>query len=425
MALDAVGDVRAARLARRRARARAMRDLSRRARQVQRRLHGVQRRARVHQARMARGPVPMRLRNAPTKLMKGLGYGKGYRYAHDEDDAYAAGETLPAGRHAGRRRSTRRPIAGSKRASASGSRIARARRVRASRQVTRRTSPMDGQEWVEPIGEYNGDRLDSSPIGDRRPNSRPTRPEVSAAIAPARIVRCSISTACAMICPAWPPRSPSAVSTLDTRRFEALERERKDIQTRTQELQATRNALQQGDRHREGRAARMSRRCCAKWRGLGDELKASSASSSACRRSCATSCSSCRTSRIRSTPVGTLGRRQRRSAPLAARRARSTSPSRITPTSAKARAARFRDGGQARRRALHVPARRSRAAASRARAVHARHAHARARLHRVLHAVHRQRGDAASARRSCRSSRPTCSRCRRAAQDGERRSRCT
>ena len=38
-------------------------------------------------------PVPMRLRNAPTKLMKNLGYGKGYRYAHDEADAYAAGET--------------------------------------------------------------------------------------------------------------------------------------------------------------------------------------------------------------------------------------------------------------------------------------------------------------------------------------------
>ena len=36
--------------------------------------------------------VPMHLRNAPTALMKGLGYGKGYRYAHDEPDAYAAGE---------------------------------------------------------------------------------------------------------------------------------------------------------------------------------------------------------------------------------------------------------------------------------------------------------------------------------------------
>jgi len=43
-------------------------------------------------------PVPMRLRNAPTKLMKGLGYGKGYRYAHNEPDAYAAGEHyLPDG----------------------------------------------------------------------------------------------------------------------------------------------------------------------------------------------------------------------------------------------------------------------------------------------------------------------------------------
>ena len=36
--------------------------------------------------------VPLRLRNAPTRLMKELGYGKGYRYAHDEPDAYAAGE---------------------------------------------------------------------------------------------------------------------------------------------------------------------------------------------------------------------------------------------------------------------------------------------------------------------------------------------
>ncbi|MGH8294740.1 MAG: replication-associated recombination protein A [Steroidobacteraceae bacterium] len=36
--------------------------------------------------------VPLRLRNTPTRLMKGLGYGEGYRYAHDEPDAYAAGE---------------------------------------------------------------------------------------------------------------------------------------------------------------------------------------------------------------------------------------------------------------------------------------------------------------------------------------------
>ena len=42
--------------------------------------------------------VPMHLRNAPTRLMKALDYGKGYRYAHDEQDAFAAGENyLPDG----------------------------------------------------------------------------------------------------------------------------------------------------------------------------------------------------------------------------------------------------------------------------------------------------------------------------------------
>jgi putative ATPase len=43
-------------------------------------------------------PVPLHLRNAPTRLMKDLGYGEGYRYAHDEPGAYAAGERyLPDG----------------------------------------------------------------------------------------------------------------------------------------------------------------------------------------------------------------------------------------------------------------------------------------------------------------------------------------
>ncbi len=37
--------------------------------------------------------VPLRLRNAPTRLMKELGYGEEYRYAHDEEDGFAAGET--------------------------------------------------------------------------------------------------------------------------------------------------------------------------------------------------------------------------------------------------------------------------------------------------------------------------------------------
>ncbi|HRZ62817.1 MAG TPA: replication-associated recombination protein A [Rubrivivax sp.] len=43
-------------------------------------------------------PVPMHLRNAPTRLMKTLGHGSGYRYAHDEAGGFAAGEDyLPAG----------------------------------------------------------------------------------------------------------------------------------------------------------------------------------------------------------------------------------------------------------------------------------------------------------------------------------------
>lgn len=46
----------------------------------------------------ASSTVPMHLRNAPTKLMKELGHGQAYRYAHDEPEAYAAGETyLPEG----------------------------------------------------------------------------------------------------------------------------------------------------------------------------------------------------------------------------------------------------------------------------------------------------------------------------------------
>jgi putative ATPase len=46
-------------------------------------------------------PVPLHIRNAPTKLMKDLDYGKNYRYAHNEEGAYAAGEKyLPDGMQA-------------------------------------------------------------------------------------------------------------------------------------------------------------------------------------------------------------------------------------------------------------------------------------------------------------------------------------
>ncbi len=47
--------------------------------------------------------VPVHLRNAPTRLMQALGHGKAYRYAHDEPDAYAAGERYLPPRLAGRR----------------------------------------------------------------------------------------------------------------------------------------------------------------------------------------------------------------------------------------------------------------------------------------------------------------------------------
>jgi putative ATPase len=43
----------------------------------------------------AADPVPLHLRNAPTKLMKQLDYGKGYQYAHEEPDAIAAMDCLP------------------------------------------------------------------------------------------------------------------------------------------------------------------------------------------------------------------------------------------------------------------------------------------------------------------------------------------
>jgi putative ATPase len=54
--------------------------------------------ARAYVASDQSKPVPNHLRNAPTKLMKELGHGKEYRYAHDEPHAYAAGESyLPEG----------------------------------------------------------------------------------------------------------------------------------------------------------------------------------------------------------------------------------------------------------------------------------------------------------------------------------------
>jgi putative ATPase len=44
-------------------------------------------------------PVPLKLRNAPTKLMQGLGYGGGYRYPHDFEGHYLPEEYLPDALH--------------------------------------------------------------------------------------------------------------------------------------------------------------------------------------------------------------------------------------------------------------------------------------------------------------------------------------
>jgi putative ATPase len=40
-------------------------------------------------------PVPLHIRNAPTKLMKGMGYGKGYKYAHSYEGGFTEQEFLP------------------------------------------------------------------------------------------------------------------------------------------------------------------------------------------------------------------------------------------------------------------------------------------------------------------------------------------
>jgi putative ATPase len=44
-------------------------------------------------------PAPLHIRNAPTRLMKDLGYGKGYRYAHDFSDGYVPQRYLPDALH--------------------------------------------------------------------------------------------------------------------------------------------------------------------------------------------------------------------------------------------------------------------------------------------------------------------------------------
>ena len=67
----------------------------------------------------AADPVPLHLRNAPTKLMKQLDYGKGYKYAHDDPEGRAAMDCLPGRSPA--RSTTSRPSAASRKRSSAGS----------------------------------------------------------------------------------------------------------------------------------------------------------------------------------------------------------------------------------------------------------------------------------------------------------------
>lgn len=63
-------------------------------------------------------PVPLHLRNAPTKLMKNLDYGKGYRYAHDEENPVSPPASTTGPKAWSRRASTSRCRAGWRSASA-------------------------------------------------------------------------------------------------------------------------------------------------------------------------------------------------------------------------------------------------------------------------------------------------------------------
>ena len=139
--------------------------------------------------------VPLHLRNAPTRLMKEIGYGKGYRYAHDEPDGYAAGERyLPEGcpsaatmcprRAASRSRSARRWRRGARETRASASKLAH-----------------------EPEG-----------------------------------TTCSIPSCYAPICRRWPPSWRAAASTLDVERIARAGGAAQGAQIEADGLRAERNA---------------------------------------------------------------------------------------------------------------------------------------------------------------------------------------
>ena len=92
-----LGRLRPARLARGRAGAGAVRDLSRDRAEIERRLRGVRRGASATARETGSLMPPMHILNAPTRLMKDLGYGKGYVYDHATEEGFSGQNYFPDG----------------------------------------------------------------------------------------------------------------------------------------------------------------------------------------------------------------------------------------------------------------------------------------------------------------------------------------
>ncbi len=138
--------------------------------------------------------------------MKGLGYGKGYRYAHDEEGAYAAGEHyLPDDM-----------------------------KPQEFYTPTERGLEAQIREKLERL------RLRDQEAGGEEPDSDDV---TDVAQASDRIDECSTSIFFATTSRRVAAGLAKRGVVLDTARFETLEAQRKEIQTRAQELQARRNAL--------------------------------------------------------------------------------------------------------------------------------------------------------------------------------------
>ncbi|KAF1858304.1 hypothetical protein Lal_00014806 [Lupinus albus] len=376
--------------------------------------------------------VPVHLRNAPTKLMKELGYGHEYRYAHDEPHAYAAGETyLPDGMpepgwyqpvprgieakiaeklawlrsldddaRAGPRRGGP-PISPSSRAARRRSTVDRPSGSRHARRTCVTSSTSCSCSMA---------RNSASPIRSRRsassclmrpwtavPAKRWARRREHAApatwyncgfdIPPCRIptmidiqlLRKDIDNVAA--------RLASRKYQLDVAGFNALEAERKAIQTRQAQfaVQADRHAERQGRRHqrRDGGSGRHRRRAegqrdpACPGAGQAGPLHGRDPEPAAPFH------------------AGGPGRVGQRGSPQGGHAAhvrfRREGPRRRR----RPAGSRFRHGDQADRLPLRRDERRHRPPAPRAGAIHAGHAHGSARLHGVLHAVHGQCGFAA------------------------------